>query len=124
MAAPPDDAAGLTVGGTDHAAIGLALDRVSTHLTRRAIAEARLDAERLLLATQTALEADGDLLDASERAAVDAAMAAVREIVQMQDAAVIEAASKALADRTENFAAMRMNRGIQQALAGKNIETV
>ncbi|HQX59445.1 MAG: Fe-S protein assembly chaperone HscA [Rhodoferax sp.] len=90
----------------------------------RAIAEARLDAERLLLATQTALEADGDLLDASERAAVDAAMAAVREIVQMQDAAVIEAASKALADRTENFAAMRMNRGIQQALAGKNIETV
>ncbi len=30
----------------------------------RAIAEARLDAERLLLATQTALDADADLLDA------------------------------------------------------------
>ena len=37
---------------------------------------------------------------------------------------LIEAATKALADGTEAFAAMRMNRGIQQALAGKNIETV
>jgi molecular chaperone HscA len=90
----------------------------------RAIAEARLDAERLLLATQTALDADGYLLDAAERASVDAAMASVREIVDTHDAAVIEAKSKALAERTENFAAMRMNRGIQQALAGKNIETV
>ena len=31
---------------------------------------------------------------------------------------------KALAAGTENFAAQRMNRGIRQALAGKNIATV
>jgi molecular chaperone HscA len=90
----------------------------------RAIAEARLDAERLLLATQTALDADGDLLDAADSASMQAVMQALRDVLDSRDAAVIEAASKALAERTEGFAAMRMNRGIQQALAGKNIETI
>jgi molecular chaperone HscA len=90
----------------------------------RAIAEARLDAERLLLATQTALDADGDLLDAADSASMQAVMRSVRAVLDVQDAATIEAASKALAERTEAFAAMRMNRGIQQALAGKNIETI
>ena len=51
-------------------------------------------------------------------------MQSVRAVLDSQDAAVIEAATKALAERTEGFAAMRMNRGIQQALAGKNIETI
>ena len=41
-----------------------------------------------------------------------------------EDAALIEATTKLLAQGTEAFAALRMNRGIQQALAGKNIETV
>ena len=40
------------------------------------------------------------------------------------DAAAIEAATQALAKGTEAFAAQRMNRGIKQALAGKNIESV
>jgi molecular chaperone HscA len=90
----------------------------------RAIAEARLDAERLLLATQTALDADGDLLDAADSASMQVVMQSVRAVLDSKDAAVIEAATKALAERTEGFAAMRMNRGIQQALAGKNIETI
>ena len=40
------------------------------------------------------------------------------------DAAVIEAATEALAKGTEAFAAIRMNRGIQQALAGKNVQAL
>jgi molecular chaperone HscA len=90
----------------------------------RALAEARLDADRLLLATQTALDADAELLDAPEKAAILAQMAAVREGQALEDPAAIEALTKALADGTQAFAAMRMNHGIQQALAGKNIETV
>ena len=42
----------------------------------------------------------------------------------LEDPARIEAATQALAKGTEAFAAMRMNRGIQKALAGKNIATV
>jgi molecular chaperone HscA len=40
------------------------------------------------------------------------------------DAAAIEAATVALAKGTEAFAAERMNHSIQQALSGKNVETL
>lgn len=90
----------------------------------RALVEARVDGDRMLLATQSALAADGDLLSDAERAEIDALMSAVTAARPLEDAALIEAATKALAKGTEAFAAMRMNRGIQKALAGKNIETV
>jgi molecular chaperone HscA len=90
----------------------------------RALVEARVDADRMLLATQSALAADGDLLSPDERAAIDALLAAVAQAPTLTDAAAIEAATDALAKGTEAFAALRMNRGIRQALAGKNIETV
>ena len=90
----------------------------------RALVEARVDADRMLLATQSALRADGDLLAAVERDAVDALMAALRATVVSEDAASIEASTQALAKGTEAFAALRMNRGIHKALAGKNIAAV
>jgi molecular chaperone HscA len=90
----------------------------------RALVEARVDADRLLLATQSALDADGDLLSAQDRAAVDVLMAEVSAARSLQDAAAIEAVNQTLAKGTEAFAAMRMNRGIHKALAGRNIETV
>lgn len=90
----------------------------------RAIVEARVDADRMLLATQSALDADGDLLSQDERASIDSLMVAVATARTLDDAAAIEAATDALAKGTEPFAALRMNRGIQKALAGKNIETV
>jgi len=91
----------------------------------RALVEARVEADRMLLATRSALAADGDLLSDEERTAIDGLMAALEALrTQEEDAAVIDAATEALAKGTEAFAAMRMNRGIQKALAGKNIETV
>ena len=91
----------------------------------RALAEARVDADRMLLATQSALDADADLLSAAERSKIGALMAVLKNTVESSaDAAGIEAATKALAQGTEAFAAARMNRGIQTALAGKNISTV
>ena len=79
---------------------------------------------RLLIATHSALDADGDVLGPQERAAIDALMVAVRHARDCDDAAVIEAATDALAKGTEAFAALRMNRGIQQALAGKNVQAL
>ena len=90
----------------------------------RAIAEARLDAERLLLAIQGALDRDAALLQAGERQAIGDLMAALRRTSPSDDAAAIESATKALSDGTQAFAAARMNQGIRQALAGRNIETV
>ena len=90
----------------------------------RALAEAQVDADRMILATRSALAADADLLTPEEKAEIDRLMADLAAIRQQGDAAQIEAAIKALAGGTENFAAQRMNRGIRQALAGKNIATV
>jgi molecular chaperone HscA len=90
----------------------------------RALVEARVEADRMLLATRSALAADGDLLAAEEREAIDRLMAALEAVRVQEEAAAIDAATEALAKGTEPFAALRMNRGIQKALAGKNIETV
>jgi len=90
----------------------------------RAVVEARVDAQRMLLATQSALSADGDLLSLSERTSIDVAMENLRQISTSDVAADIELGTKALANATEAFAAMRMNRGIANALAGKNIDTI
>ncbi|HEY2254656.1 MAG TPA: Hsp70 family protein, partial [Variovorax sp.] len=90
----------------------------------RALAEARVDADRMLLATQSALNADGELLSVPERAAIEALMATLRTARGADDAAVVEAATKALADGTEAFAAERMNAGIARALSGRQIESL
>jgi molecular chaperone HscA len=91
----------------------------------RALAEAKVDADRMLLATQSALDVDGQLLDAQERAHIDALMVSLRAIAENSvDTAAIEAATEALAKGTENFAAQRMNHSIQKALAGKNVEAI
>ena len=90
----------------------------------RALVEARVEAERMLDATRSALAADGDLLDAQERAAVDELMQALEAARNLTDAAAVEAATEALAKGTEPFAAMRMNRSIAQALAGRNVENL
>ncbi len=90
----------------------------------RALAEAQVDADRMILATQSALAADSDLLSPSELAQIDSQMAGVTDARAHGDAAAIEAATQALAKGTEAFAAQRMNRGIKKALAGKNIESV
>lgn len=91
----------------------------------RALTQARVDAERMLVATQSALDADAALLSAAERAEIDALMATLRQTTQAsQDAAVIEAAVQALAKGTEAFAAQRMNEGIRKALAGRNLESL
>lgn len=90
----------------------------------RALVEARVDADRMIAATHSALNADGDLLDPMERQAIDQRMVDLSATIAGEDAAAIEAATQALAKGTEAFAAMRMNRGIQQALAGRKLEDV
>ena len=91
----------------------------------RALAEARVDADRMLLATQSALDADGELLTGDELDAIGSLMQALRATVAAsQDAKEIEEATTALANGTETFAAERMNHSIQKALAGRNVETI
>jgi 2Fe-2S ferredoxin len=77
----------------------------------------------MLLATRSALDADGALLDACRARGIEALMPSLRASPRARGCGRHRSGHpKALAAGTEAFAAMRMNRGIQQALAGKNIE--
>ena len=90
----------------------------------RALAEARLDADRMVLAVNSALLSDSDLLSPEQKAEIDSLVASLVGTRENEVASAIELATKVLANGTEAFAAARMNRGIRNALAGKNIESV
>jgi molecular chaperone HscA len=96
----------------------------SEDMAARALAEARVEADRMVLATRSALKADGDLLVAHERETLETLIQATIAGKAFEDAAKVEAATEALAKGTEAFAAARMNAGIQRALTGKTIDTV
>ncbi|KAB8059294.1 Fe-S protein assembly chaperone HscA [Janthinobacterium sp. FT14W] len=98
-------------------------------MVARALREEQVEAERILLATQSALDEDGALLDADERAAVDGLMQKVRDaIVQSQSGAIdhqaLKLAIELLADGTEDFASRRMDRSVRTALTGKTLDQV
>ncbi len=91
----------------------------------RALTEARVDAERLALATEAALEQDGDLLSDDERHQMTELIVQARSLAAGSGAAAqIERATRSLARETESFAARRMNRSIRQALSGKHVEAL
>ncbi|HEY4805331.1 MAG TPA: Fe-S protein assembly chaperone HscA, partial [Paraburkholderia sp.] len=90
----------------------------------RALREAQVEAQRIIEATNVALAADGELLDEAERAQVDTLIAALAQVAQGEDAGAIEAATKALSEGTDEFAARRMDKGIKRALAGKKLDEI
>ena len=95
-------------------------------MAARSLREAQVDAQRMVLATRSALAADGALLSDAERAAVESLLADTERIARGADADAdaITAAIEALAEGTESFAAARMNQGIRQALAGRTIDQI
>ncbi len=93
-------------------------------MVERSLRESRVEAERMVLATRSALAADGDLLDDAERRRIEAGLNALDDVRAGTDHHEIDAAVAVLADATEAFAAARMNRSIRQALAGRRIEDV
>ncbi|HEV3007551.1 MAG TPA: Hsp70 family protein, partial [Burkholderiales bacterium] len=87
----------------------------------RALAEQRVDGQRLLEATRAALLADEKLLNDQERAAIQAASTTLEKVLTGVDHRAIRKAVEALNHATEEFAARRMDAGIKRALAGRKI---
>lgn len=130
-----EEVSGVEAAITVKPSYGLSDDEVARMLTEsfstaeadmraRSLRESRVEAERMLLATRSALAADGDLLAADEQAAINHLLAALEASRDSEDHHQIDAAVEALAKGTEAFAAERMNRGIRQALAGRRVEEV
>lgn len=90
----------------------------------RALAEARLEVDRMCLATQSALQSDAHLLTAQEQFHIDQLMQAAIQAKLTEDHVSIETTTEALAKGTEAFAALRMNESIRKVLSGKTIESI
>ena len=90
----------------------------------RALREEQVDAERIVLATESALNADSQLLSEAECAAVIALIEQVRVQAQGDNADAIRDAVAALASGTDEFAARRMDRSVRIALTGKTLDQV
>jgi molecular chaperone HscA len=90
----------------------------------RALREQQVEADRLLSATQVALDADGDLLSVQERDAITGAMRGLHDVARGDDPRSIEGAIEVLARGTEDFAARRMDRAVQRALAGRRLDEI
>jgi molecular chaperone HscA len=94
-------------------------------LKTRQLAEARIEAERILSALEIALAADGErLLSAEERADVEDQVLKLREAIAGQDHRAIRARTEQLDVGTKTFAERRMNEGIARAIAGQNVELI
>ncbi|HTN65994.1 MAG TPA: Fe-S protein assembly chaperone HscA [Burkholderiaceae bacterium] len=88
----------------------------------RALREQQVEAERIVLATESALASDAALLSAAEREAIAALLQVVRTAVAASDQAALQAAVEALANGTEEFAARRMNQSVRAALTGRKVD--
>jgi len=88
---------------------------------RRALQEARVEAERMLLALRGAINTDGALLSADERQGLEDAMAQLLVLHAGEDHSAIHAAIETLNTQSEDFAARRMDASVRQVLAGHNV---
>ena len=105
----------------------------SSDMQMRALREEQVEAERILLATQSALDGDAGLLSDAERAEILALMEKVRlaaaatqgtpaDVPAVQ--AALHSAVDALAHGTEEFASRRMDQSVRTALAGKTLDQI
>jgi len=91
---------------------------------RRALREAQVEAQRLLEATQSALNEDANLLSPPERAHIDTCAARLQGVLIGDDRRAIDMAMDALNQATAEFASRRMNRSVQRALSGKKLTEI
>lgn len=102
-----------------------ALDHGEEDYEKRRLADARVEASRLLLATEKALIDGRHLLDAAELASVDAALSQLRRNIQTaKSASTLQLDMEDLDEATQEWAGRRMNEAIQRALAGKDLNSV
>jgi len=101
-----------------------ALDHGEEDLDARRLAEERVEAERILLATEKALVSDAALLDGAERASIEEAIARLRAAIGGTDATRIHVTVEDLDRATHAWAGRRMDAAIARAIEGRRVGDV
>ncbi len=98
-----------------------ALDFGEEDLEKRRLIEARIEAERVVLATKRALSQDSDLLVADEAQAISEALSKLEAAIRDGSARLITARTEALDDATHEWAGRRMDRAVAKAISGRQV---
>jgi len=90
-------------------------------LKARQLAEARVEADRILAALRAALAADGQLLARDDRDEIDRGIGRLEDALRGDDHAMIRRRTEQLDFQTKPFAEKRMNAGIARAIGGHQV---
>ncbi len=107
-----------------------ALEHGEEDLEARRLADVRVEAQRVLLATEKSLGQDADLLSADERQRIDEAISTLKRALGLgggeasQNPSLVQTRLDELVDSTHAWAGRRMDRAIQGALAGRAVGVV
>jgi molecular chaperone HscA len=101
-----------------------ALEHGETDLLARRLAEAKVESERIAHATEKALAADADLLEAGESERVEKALRGLREAAAGQNPSAIQNRIDELDHVTHDWAGRRMNRAVARAIEGRQLGSV
>jgi molecular chaperone HscA len=91
-------------------------------ISRRSLAVERVEAERILMAMRSAMEATPALLTDEDREAIGAALATVELARTGTDAAKVRSAIEALDAAGRPFVERRMNRALELGLRGRKVD--
>jgi molecular chaperone HscA len=101
-----------------------ALDHGGEDFERRRLVVARVEAERMLLATEKGLATDRDLLSPEESTRVEATIARLRTAIASGSASEVQSGVDELDAVTHDWAGRRMNRAITHAIGGRAVTGV
>ncbi|MFB1011461.1 MAG: Fe-S protein assembly chaperone HscA [Thiopseudomonas sp.] len=90
----------------------------------RGLREQQVNAERMLETVRIALDADGDLLNADERAAVDEQLELLAQAAAGDDQGAIARQIQKVNQATHEFASRRMDATVRRAFAGRQLEEI
>jgi molecular chaperone HscA len=99
-------------------------DHADDDMGARLLTVERVEADRILDATQVALAVSADLLVAGEREAIEAAMTALDSAKTATNHLAIRAAIQALDETCKEFARRRMNVALDQNVRGLAVDSV
>ena len=107
------------------AMIKASFDNAQDDMQARELAEQRVEAERVIESVIVALQQDGaELLTESEFHQIENALKQLMDVKEGTERHAIVQGIKALDVATQEFAARRMNKSINQALTGKSVSDI
>lgn len=105
--------------------IKASFDNAEDDLKQRSVVEARVDAQRLILALQGAIAADGEsILTAAEMDQLHQGMTRLQDLIEQNDPVAIKDQIENLGKASEAFAALRMDAQVKIALKGHRLNDI